>query len=149
MRTYDLKHSLGWIETRSAASRAGLPIYRNDPHGQGRFMHSQATALISRPAFHSRLWDRFYAHSIEFARRLIGEAKMMSGVDPWQQAAECDRLLKTTNDRRRRAILEHLRNRWIALGNHQAMLSEDEIAKEIELIGRIYAGLIPEQRIVH
>ena len=38
-------------------------------------------------------------------------------IDPWEKAAECERSLRATPNLQQRAILEMLRNLWIALGN--------------------------------
>ena len=38
-------------------------------------------------------------------------------IDPWEKAAECERSLTATPNLQQRAIVEMLRNLWIALGN--------------------------------
>lgn len=65
----------------------------------------------------------------------------MIPVDPWERAADCDRLMNAATDPSRRAIFAKLRELWIVLGNEQAMMSEGELAAEIETIGRLHADL--------
>jgi hypothetical protein len=65
----------------------------------------------------------------------------MITIDPWERAADCDRLMDTATDPTRKAIFAKLRELWIVLGNEKAMMSEGELAAEIESISRLHADL--------
>jgi YozE SAM-like protein len=67
----------------------------------------------------------------------------MAHCDPWEKAADCERGLAVA-DPKRRPILEQLRDLWIALGNEQSLMSDAQLAKEVEAIGRIQADMVPE-----
>ena len=41
----------------------------------------------------------------------------MITVDPWEKAADCERALDAAADPDRHAMLERVRDLWIALGN--------------------------------
>jgi hypothetical protein len=74
----------------------------------------------------------------------------MSEVDPWEKAAECQRAVQAAIDPQHRTILTHLRNLWMALGNERDFMSADDLAKEVEAIGRLHVELInSQQRILH
>jgi hypothetical protein len=65
----------------------------------------------------------------------------MIPIDPWERAAECERSRSTAVDPQRRAIMEKLRDLWIALANEKTLMTEADIAEEIEAISRIHAEL--------
>ena len=65
----------------------------------------------------------------------------MITIDPWERAADCDRLMNAATDPTRRAIFAKLRELWVGLGNEQGMMSEGELTTEIEIIGRLHADL--------
>ena len=65
----------------------------------------------------------------------------MITIDPWERAADCDRLVHGATDPARKAIFEKLRELWIVLGNEKAMMSEGELAAEIETISRLHVEL--------
>ena len=74
----------------------------------------------------------------------------MSEIDPWEKAADCQRAVQAAIDPQHQAMLTHLRNLWIALGNERDFMSADELAKEVEAIGRLHVELVnPQQRILH
>jgi hypothetical protein len=74
----------------------------------------------------------------------------MSEVDPWEKAAECQRAVQAAIDPQQQTILTHLRNLWIALGNERDSMSADDLANEVEAIGRLHVELInSQQRILH
>ena len=63
-------------------------------------------------------------------------------IDPWEKAAECERSLTATPNLQQRAILEMLRNLWIALGNTKNLMTNAQISKELETIGRVHADMV-------
>jgi hypothetical protein len=65
----------------------------------------------------------------------------MSMVDPREKAAECERAIETASDRGQRTALTDLRELWIALGKQRAFLSADDMASEIEAVGRLQVEL--------
>jgi hypothetical protein len=75
-------------------------------------------------------------------RPCIGIAKngrqKMSQVDPWEKAAECARAIQISVDPHRKAVLINLQQMWIALGNQRDCLTQDELAREAETIGRLH-----------
>jgi hypothetical protein len=70
-----------------------------------------------------------------------GTEAIMSLVDPWEKAAECDRAIRITLDPRWRVTLTTLRDMWIALGNQRGLMTATELARETEAIGRLHADL--------
>jgi len=56
----------------------------------------------------------------------------MARPDPWEKAAECERALQTAIDPRRRALLESLRNQWIALANRRSLMTDVEVASDAD-----------------
>jgi hypothetical protein len=66
---------------------------------------------------------------------------IMSLVDPWEKAAECDRAIRITLDPHWRVTLTTLRDMWIALGNQRGLMTQTELARETEAIGRLHADL--------
>ncbi len=69
-------------------------------------------------------------------------AVMMSLVDPWSKAAECDRAIKRVADPERRVVLESLRSVWIALCNGLPLLDEADRARRLSTIAQIHAELM-------
>src|SRR5262245_14974146 len=65
----------------------------------------------------------------------------MSQIDPWEKAADCERALRITVDPIRREILSNIREFWIALANERPLLSEQDLAAEIEVISDFHATL--------
>jgi hypothetical protein len=61
--------------------------------------------------------------------------------DPWEKAADCERAMRATIDPQRQELLERLRNLWIGLGNKQGLMTEDQLAMDIEAISRLHARL--------
>jgi hypothetical protein len=53
-------------------------------------------------------------------------------VNAWEMAAECARAVEASNDPERRAVLGNLQKLWIALGNKEQLLSEQQVLKETE-----------------
>ncbi len=66
---------------------------------------------------------------------------VMSMVDPWEKAAECERAIETATNRGLRTALTYLRELWIALGKQRNFLSADDMAREIEAVGRLQVEL--------
>jgi hypothetical protein len=66
---------------------------------------------------------------------------IMSMVDPWEKAAECERAIETATNRGQRTALTYLRELWIALGKQRAFLNADDMAGEIEAVGRLQVEL--------
>jgi hypothetical protein len=64
--------------------------------------------------------------------------KKMSQVDPWEKAAECARAIQISIDPHRKAVLINLQQMWIALGNQRDFLTQGELAREAEAIGRLH-----------
>jgi hypothetical protein len=65
----------------------------------------------------------------------------MTSVDPWEKAADCERSLQTVIDPERRAVLGKLRDLWIALANTKTLLTDGEMAKDIEVLNRMQVQL--------
>ena len=61
----------------------------------------------------------------------------MSQVDPWEKAAECARAIQISIDPHRKAALTNLQHMWIGLGNQRDFLTQEELARETEKIGRL------------
>jgi hypothetical protein len=62
----------------------------------------------------------------------------MSQVDPWEKAAECARAIQISTDPHRKAVLANLQHMWIGLGNQLDFLTQEELARETEKIGRLH-----------
>jgi hypothetical protein len=62
----------------------------------------------------------------------------MSQVDPWEKAVDCARAIQISIDPHRRAVLFNLQQMWIALGNQRDFLTQEELAREVETIGRLH-----------
>ena len=60
----------------------------------------------------------------------------MARPDPWEKAAECERALQTAIDPSRRALLENLRNQWIALANRRSLMIDVEAARDADGLSR-------------
>jgi hypothetical protein len=67
----------------------------------------------------------------------------MTTIDPWEEAAECERSLQAEVDPERQEILEKLRDLWIALGNESSWMTDPEFAKEIEAIAHVQSDALP------
>ena len=65
----------------------------------------------------------------------------MSGINPWEKAADCERALQAASDPQQKKILKNLRYLWIALANECDVMSADEFAHESEVIGRLHVEL--------
>ena len=65
----------------------------------------------------------------------------MLQVDPWEKAADCDRALRISLDPVHREILTNIREFWIALAQERPFLSEEELARQAEAIGRLHARM--------
>ena len=74
----------------------------------------------------------------------------MSEIDPREKAAECARASAATVDPEHQAMLGHLQNLWTALGAEQDTMSVDDVAREVEAIGRLHVALLASpQRTFH
>jgi hypothetical protein len=62
----------------------------------------------------------------------------MSQVDPWEKAAECARAIQISIDPHRKAVLINLQHMWMGLGNQRDFLTQEELALELEKIGRLH-----------
>jgi hypothetical protein len=65
----------------------------------------------------------------------------MSQVDPWEKAAECARAIQVSLDPHRKAALANLLQMWIVLADERRFLTAEELAREVETIGSLHAGL--------
>jgi hypothetical protein len=65
----------------------------------------------------------------------------MSRVDPWEKAADCARAAAATNEPTKREKLANIRDLWMGLAEQRSFLSDAELAKQIQVIGRIHSGL--------
>src|SRR5262245_21749037 len=83
---------------------------------------------------------RYPATPMDWTESHIRRA-LMSNIDPWEKAADCDRAIKSAADPVQRTLLANLRDLWIALGSHRELMSSDEMAQEAEAIGRLHADL--------
>jgi len=70
----------------------------------------------------------------------------MSQVDPWEKAAECARAIEISIDPHRKAVLDNLQHMWIALAGERGSLSSEELAREVETIGRLHTTLAGTDR---
>ena len=68
----------------------------------------------------------------------------MSQIDLWRKAAECVRAREATTDPHARQMLTLLRTLWVNLANERRMLSETQLADQIEALSLMHAGLIPD-----
>jgi hypothetical protein len=64
-------------------------------------------------------------------------------VDPWEKAADCERSAQAASDPQRRAVLEKLRDLWVALANQRDVMSQADLAKEVEVINQMHIQLFP------
>ena len=72
----------------------------------------------------------------------------MSQVDPWEKAADCARAIEISIDPHQKAVLINLQQMWIGLGNQRDLLTQEELAREVEKIGRLqfkFGGAASEQ----
>jgi hypothetical protein len=65
----------------------------------------------------------------------------MSQVDPWEKAAECARAIQLSLDPHRKEALTNVQQMWIVLASERRFLSPQEVAREVEAIGRLHATL--------
>jgi hypothetical protein len=70
----------------------------------------------------------------------------MAQVDPWEKAADCERAIRITLDPLHRETLINIRGFWIALAHKSRFLSDDDLANQIEMIGRLHAKLDRDAR---
>jgi hypothetical protein len=63
----------------------------------------------------------------------------MIHVDPWEKAADCERALRLTLDPVHRDKLKDIREFWISLAYARPFITEQQFAKEAEVIGRLHA----------
>jgi hypothetical protein len=66
---------------------------------------------------------------------------IMSQIDPWEKAADCERALMLSQDPIYRGNLTNIREFWISLAHKRAFLTAAEFANEAEAIGRLHANL--------
>jgi hypothetical protein len=101
---------------------------------------------ISKPASSSAEPNRLWAagknqYETSKAGCSTCRAKSMSQVDPWEKAADCERVLRLTLDPIHRETLTNIREFWIALAQKSRSLSAEALAAQIEAIGRLHARL--------
>ena len=65
----------------------------------------------------------------------------MIQVDPWEKAADCERVLRITIDPVHREIVTNIREFWISLAKEKAFLKDDELARRAETISRLHAKM--------
>ena len=56
----------------------------------------------------------------------------MIPVNPFDKAADCERSLQTCQDLGRRLVLSKLRDLWIAVGTEGSLMTDDELANDVE-----------------
>ena len=61
-------------------------------------------------------------------------------IDLWEKAADCERGMAAA-DPERRETLSGIRKMWLALAEVSPYLDETDLAKQIELIGKIHADI--------
>jgi hypothetical protein len=61
-------------------------------------------------------------------------------IDLWEKAADCERGMAMA-DPDRRETLSGIRAMWLALAEVSPFLDETDLAKQIELIGRMHADI--------
>jgi hypothetical protein len=66
----------------------------------------------------------------------------MSQIDPWEKAADCARALAAATEPGKRELLANIGSLWVALASESQFLSEAELARQIEAIGRMHAGRV-------
>jgi hypothetical protein len=66
----------------------------------------------------------------------------MTTVDPWKEAAACERSLESEGNPERRVVLEKLRDLWTALGNDTSWMLDEEFTKELEAIAGAQANTL-------
>ena len=71
----------------------------------------------------------------------LGLENVMSQVDPWEKAADCERAMRISFDPAHRESLANIREFWISLANARPFLSDNEFTKEAETIARFHANL--------
>jgi hypothetical protein len=71
----------------------------------------------------------------------------MSQVDPWEKAAECANAIQISIDPHRKAVLINLQQMWIALASQRDFLTQEELAREVETIGRLHAKFGGAERV--
>ena len=64
----------------------------------------------------------------------------MFQLDPWEKAADCERALSLAVDLVHRNKLRGLREFWISLAYARPFLTEQQFAKQAEMIGRLHAA---------
>jgi hypothetical protein len=64
-------------------------------------------------------------------------------VDPWEKAAECGRAMEAANDPHKRAVLGNLQKLWIALGNEEGLLNDQQLMGQRENLYRLHAQFLP------
>ena len=74
---------------------------------------------------------------------MVAWEAQMSQKDLFDKAAECARMIGTTNDPLRRDMLTHLQTLWTNLANESLILGEAALAEQIATVTTIHADLIP------
>ena len=67
----------------------------------------------------------------------------MRQMDPWDKAAECGRAIEAANDPHERAVLSNLLRLWIALGNEEGLLNDQQLIAQRENLYRLHAQFFP------
>ena len=62
----------------------------------------------------------------------------MITVDPWEKDADCERALHAAADLGRHAMLERVRDLWIALRSEQSLMTDEELADGAQAINRMH-----------
>jgi hypothetical protein len=66
----------------------------------------------------------------------------MALINPLDKAADCERSLRTVQDLGRRLVLSKLRDLWTAIGNEGSLMTDDDLANEIERLDRVQSELM-------
>lgn len=62
-------------------------------------------------------------------------------LNPWQMAAECRCVARTTTDSKERELLGYVEGLWIALANEAPFLTSEELAKDMEVVSQIHSDM--------
>ena len=84
------------------------------------------------------LWNERFIH---LQKSVVDREAEMSQVDPWEKAAECARAIQISDDPHRKAVLNNIRQMWMALANERSFLSPEHLAREVETIRRLHVTL--------
>jgi hypothetical protein len=62
-------------------------------------------------------------------------------LNPWQMAAECRCVARTTTDSKERELLGYVEGLWLALANEAPFLTSEELATDMEVVSQIHSDM--------